>query len=216
MKYNYSDIPEVTIRRLSFYFHILKCLKQNNVEFISSKQLASLAHTNAVSVRKDFSYFGEFGKKHIGYNVNFLMKSIMKILNISKSNPYIIVGYGNLGTAISFFPGFKEDNFVLKGIFDINKKKIGKEPIKGVKIMHIDEVGNFVKSNKIKFAVLSTPMNVSQLVAEKLAKSGIRGILNMTGRHIRVPSSTLFFDINIVTGLEWLSYFISRKGDKDR
>jgi len=214
MKYNYSDIPEITVRRLSIYFHILKCLKDNNVEFISSKQLASLAHTNAVSVRKDFSYFGEFGKKHIGYNVNYLMKSIMKILNISKKNSYIIVGYGNLGTAISFFPGFKDENFFLKGIFDIKEEKIGKEPIEGVKVMHIDELNDFVKENRIKFAILSTPMNVAQVVSEKLAKAGIKGILNMTGRHIRVPEKTLVFDINIVTGLEWLSYFISKKGDK--
>ena len=214
MKYNYSDIPEITVRRLSIYFHILKCLKDNNVEFISSKQLASLAHTNAVSVRKDFSYFGEFGKKHIGYNVNYLMKSIMKILNISKKNSYIIVGYGNLGTAISFFPGFKDENFFLKGIFDIKEEIIGKEPIEGVKVMHIDELNDFVKENRIKFAILSTPMNVAQVVSEKLAKAGIKGILNMTGRHIRVPEKTLVFDINIVTGLEWLSYFISKKGDK--
>ncbi len=214
MKYNYSDIPEVTVRRLSNYFHILKCLKENGVDFISSKQLAALAHTNAVSVRKDLSYFGEFGKKHIGYNVNFLMKEIMKILNISKTNKYIIVGYGNLGTAIAHFPGFKDENFLLKGIFDINKNKIGKEPIEGIKVMHIEEIDAFVKENKIKFAVLSTPMNVAQVTSERLSKAGIRGILNMTGRHIRVPSETLVFDINIVTGLEWLSYFVSKKGDK--
>ena len=71
-----------------------------------------------------------------------------------------------------------------------------------------------IKDNKIKFAVLSTPMNVSQLVSEKLAKAGIRGILNMTGRHIRVPGNTSVFDINIVTGFEWLSYFISKKVEK--
>jgi redox-sensing transcriptional repressor len=211
MKYKPEDIPEITIRRLSIYLQILKLLEERNINMISSNQLASLSHTNAVSIRKDLSYFGEFGKKHIGYNVNSLIKAIKGILKTDKGNYFIIIGYGNMGTAIAHFPGLANDDFILKGIFDNDENKIGLEALNGIRITDIKDIHSFLNNNNIQLAVLATPLNVAQITADNIINAGIEGILNMTGKQITVPKDKFVYDFNITTGFEWLSYFTYKK-----
>ncbi len=212
MKYKPDTVPEVTITRLSIYLQILKFLEERNINVISSNQLASFAHTNAVSIRKDLSYFGEFGKKHIGYDVKTLIKAIRGILKTDKENYFIIIGYGNMGTAIAHFPGLANNNFILKGVFDNDKDKIGKEVLNGIQISDIKDINSFLNSNNIQLAVLATPLDVAKITADKLINVGIKGILNMTGKQITVPKDKFVYDFNITTGFEWLNYFIYRKG----
>jgi len=126
-----KNIPSVTINRLSIYHRCLEKLIENinkrKPKYISSSEIAQMTGINSTQIRKDLAYFGEFGKRGIGYPLIDLSRELEKILGLDKKWSVIIAGAGNLGKALVNYKGFQKRGFTIKGIFDNNPSKIGKK-----------------------------------------------------------------------------------------
>ena len=124
---NNAKVPTPTLERLATYFTILSELKSRQVETISSADVEERTGVNAAQFRKDLSYFGEFGRPGIGYQIDDLHARIGQILKLENTQPVILVGAGNLGSALVGYPALRADNFRIVAAFDNNYNKIGKQ-----------------------------------------------------------------------------------------
>ncbi|HOK83185.1 MAG TPA: redox-sensing transcriptional repressor Rex [Pseudothermotoga sp.] len=172
-----SKIPKPTVRRLAIYYRCLERLEQQGEDSISSKALAQMVHIKDSQVRKDLSYFGSFGRRGIGYDIRRLLGEIQKILGIHKRWNVIIIGAGNIGQAIARFKQIEKHNFQIVGVFDTDHRKIGKQITPGLVISDMSSLEEFIRQNQAEIAVIATPAEAAQSVADRLEKSGIKGII---------------------------------------
>ncbi|MEF3245074.1 MAG: redox-sensing transcriptional repressor Rex [Caldisericaceae bacterium] len=209
------DVPYPTIERLALYVRCLRHLKENGVKTISSKEFASFTRTTPEQVRKDFSYFGKFGKTGEGYDVSKLAKRIDKILKVKRKWSIAIIGAGSLGSALSRYPGFKEVGYEVKALFDIDPEKVGKK-ISNIPIYHIDSFNEIVNKENIEIAIVAVPISAVEKVSKVLATSKIKGILNFTPMtlNIKTRKRTVIQDVDLTQKLYIISYLMkNRMGD---
>ena len=112
------EIPRKTVYRLSIYLRCLHRLKTNGIRTVSSDALSKAAGVKSAQFRKDLTYFGQFGTRGLGYDVELLAKMISQLLGTSSLQPVILVGVGNLGTALLSYQGFQQEGFEIVGAFD--------------------------------------------------------------------------------------------------
>ena len=158
-------ISMAVIRRLPRYYRYLGELLDNGVTKISSRELSEKMKVTASQIRQDLNNFGGFGQQGYGYNVEYLHKEIAKILGLDKTHTMIIVGVGNLGQALANYPSFSKRGFNLIGLFDINPRLIGMS-MRGIEVMDIDKMEDFVKTNKVDIAILTMPKTRVKETAE--------------------------------------------------
>ena len=87
----YHKIPDETIRRLPVYLRQLLLLCQKGCTNVSSYNFSNLVHIPGSQIRKDFSYFGDFGVRGKGYDVKRLIKEIKKILKLDFTRQVALV-----------------------------------------------------------------------------------------------------------------------------
>jgi redox-sensing transcriptional repressor len=173
---------------------------------ISSNKLADFVGVYPWQIRKDFSYFGDFGTRGVGYDVEKLAKEIKRILKLNVDQRAALVGVGNLGMAILAFPGFHIYGLNICAAFDINQKKIGKT-INNVTIESTSRLST-IKQRKIKLAVIAVPRNAAQETADVLLKAGVRGILNFSPCYLVVPKRVKVITIDIAMDMARLPYYM--------
>ncbi len=205
-----NTICEETIKRLSLYLRNLRKLKEKGVEVISSDKITQLLKVSPFQFRKDLSFFGEFGKRGVGYRVDRLIKEIEKILGINQEWKIILVGVGRLGQALLSFEGFSRFNINISYAFDTDKEKIGKSK-KGVKIYDLKDLARIAKKHQIKLAIVSTPPEAAQSVVDKLVSLGIKGILNFAPVVLNVPENVSVSNVDMACELESLIFFCKEK-----
>ena len=202
----YHKIPDETVRRLPLYLRVLLFLLEQDQQNISSRDMADFLGVNPWQIRKDFSYFGEFGTPGVGYKIEKLAKEIKKILKLCIVQKAALVGVGNLGSAFLAYPGFKIYGFDIAAAFDVNPKKIGKK-IGNVVIEDVSKLRT-LKKRKINLAIISVPRNAAQQTANALVKAGVKGILNFSPCYITVPKKVKVITIDIAMDLARLPYYI--------
>lgn len=200
-----TRISEYTVRRLSVYCHNLEELEADGVDMVSSARLADLTGTNPAQVRKDLSYFGNFGKRGTGYRVTDLKDRIRKILGIDRRWKVVLAGAGNLGSALFSYKEFEKNGFQIVAILDRDEKKVGSR-WDGVQIHSMDRCSDVVRSTGAEVAVLVTPAAVAQDVADQLIAAGIRGVLNFAPVKLDAPDHVQIRNVNITIELEGLSF----------
>jgi redox-sensing transcriptional repressor len=202
-------IPSSSIVRISLYYRELLSLK--NIDVISSQRLSSLTECGAAQIRKDLAYFGQFGRSGAGYKVKALKEELRKILGIDKNWPVVLVGIGDLGSALLAYKGFSRQGFYIKYAFDKDKNKINR--IKDdVRIKNIKELGKIIKTHKVRIGVVAVPQSAAQEVVDTLVGSGIKAILNFAPCRPKVPESVKILNIDLTIELEKLTYFLQRNG----
>jgi len=202
----YGRIPDETIRRLPIYLRALLFMSEQNIKSISSEKLADFIGTNSGQIRKDFSYFGNFGRRGVGYNIEKLEKEIKRILKLNKVQKAALIGVGNLGSAILAYPGFNIIGFNVAVAFDNNPNKIGRK-IKDISIENVSKLCT-LKQRKIKLAIIAVPRQAAQETADKLVKAGIKGILNFSPCYITVPKKIKVITLDIAMDLARLPYYM--------
>ena len=170
-------ISDAVIRRLPRYYRYLDDLHSKGIVRISSSLLGERMGITASQIRQDLSCFGEFGQQGYGYNVNTLLAEIKNILAITHPYNAIIVGAGNIGTALANFDGFEQEGFIIKALFDVKEELLGTE-IDGKPVYHIDEMERYVQENNITIGVIAARRSVAQGIADRMVASGIKGIWN--------------------------------------
>ncbi|MEW6200367.1 MAG: redox-sensing transcriptional repressor Rex [bacterium] len=205
--------PKTTVERLSYYFRTLEGLAKRGIDTVSSEVLGSKLNIKSSQIRKDLSYFGDFGKRGMGYDVKYLLKELRYILGLDRRWSVIVVGMGNLGTAIAQYPGLEKRGFQVVGFFDNSRTKIGQE-VNGIPIRSMDELPDFVKENTVEIALITVPAASAQPVCNKLCKAGIKAILNFAPTPLTVDENVKHLSVDLTTKLEVLTYYMSFSKDK--
>ena len=200
-------IPRKTIYRLSIYLRCLARLRENGIGTVSSEALAKAAGVKPTQLRKDLAYFGTFGTRGLGYDVNELSLKISDELGTSSLQPVILVGVGNLGLALVSYRGFEKEGFEIIAAFDAEPRRKRDKEIKQP-ILGMDTLPAFIREHSVKMAILSVPAAVAQAVANQLIESGVMGILNFSPIVLAVPEDVMVNNVNLAIELENLSYFI--------
>lgn len=185
-----EHIPRATIERLSIYLQVLEDLLREEVEVISSGPLATACNVNASQIRKDLTYFGEFGVRGVGYNVESLILSIRESLGVDREWNCVLIGVGNLGKALLGHREFARRGFNIVGAFDCDPFKIGEE-YSGLEVVCTRRLKERVADLNVRIGIITTPPERAQRAANHLVEAGIKGILNYAPARIFVPDGVL-------------------------
>ena len=203
-----EKISEFTVRRLSNYYRILLDLEKRGIATVSSQRLADLGGITSAQVRKDLSYFGNFGTRGLGYSVSELKSAIMQILGLNANWTMALFGAGSLGHALFFHQGFREDGFFFKHVFDVDPGKVGTKWL-DVGIFHQRDAEDVLRRDPVSIAVVAIPPDAAQDVIDLAVRTGIRGILNFAPTQVSVPEGIWLRNVNLAVALESLSFYLS-------
>lgn len=181
-------------------------------ETCSSEQLAALAGVNSAQVRKDLSYLGSHGTRGVGYRVAELRNQLRKALGLTHDYAVVIVGAGNLGSALANYGGFSAWGFQIAAILDADRSKVGRE-VAGHEVESIDELEDIVTRRTISIGIIATPSWSAQEVADRLTAAGVRSILNFAPAIIDVPPGVEIRRVDLSTELQILAYHLQH-GDR--
>ncbi|HEY0827084.1 MAG TPA: redox-sensing transcriptional repressor Rex [Bacilli bacterium] len=201
------NISQAVIRRLPVYLRFLNELTMKNVQTVSSQDLGQRLDLNPAQIRKDLAYFGDFGKKGIGYDVTYLIEKIKQILKLDQFINVALVGAGNLGHALCNYNTYLMDRMKITAVFDDSPSKIGKE-INNLSVQPMNELVETVHLKIIRIGIITVPSQEAQNVANKFVEAGIEAILNFAPMNIKVPGNIRVHHADFTTELQSLAYYL--------
>ncbi|MGO5931430.1 redox-sensing transcriptional repressor Rex [Staphylococcus aureus] len=200
-------IPRATLKRLPLYYRFVSSLKSKGIDRVNSKAISDALQIDSATIRRDFSYFGELGKKGYGYNIDSLLDFFKSELSESDMIKIAIVGVGNLGKALLTYNFSIHDDMTITEAFDVKEDVIGQK-IGNVIVKDNDELITTLKKEEIDVVILTTPERVAQKVADELVQAGVKGILNFTPGRINTPSDAQVHQIDLGIELQSLLFFM--------
>ncbi|MEP4079373.1 redox-sensing transcriptional repressor Rex [Haloferula sp.] len=201
------DIPKKAIYRLSIYNRCLQRLVENEQKTVSSSALAKAAGVKPSQLRKDLAYFGQFGTRGLGYPVETLATMIRDALGRERLQPVVLVGAGNLGSALLRYQGFQKEGFEVVAAFDVDPEGVKARGI-GVPVYSEKELEKRIGEDQVKLAILCVPGNIAQSLANRLTEAGVQGILNFSPVVLEVPADVMVNNVDLALELEHLSFFV--------
>ncbi len=202
----YHRIPDETVRRLPIYLRGLMFSSDQGHEHISSQSLADFVGVHSWQIRKDFSYFGDFGTPGVGYNIERLAREIKKILRLDTVRKAALVGVGDLGSALLSYPGFATYGLDIVAAFDTHPKKVGRV-VNGVEIEPVERIDT-LRQRHITLAIVAVPRAAAQPTVDTLVGVGVKGILNFAPCKVVAPKRVKVITLDIAMELARLPYYI--------
>jgi redox-sensing transcriptional repressor len=202
-------VPQGVIERLPAYHNVLLHMRDEGSETVSSAQLSSMAEVNAAQIRRDLAYFGQFGKRGVGYDIALLVDNIQRILGSDHVQRLVIVGAGNLGTAIAQYDGLRNRGFIVTALFDSDPRKVGKR-IGDFIVRDLAELDRVVREQSISFGVIAVPPEAAQQVADRLCSAGVRVVVNYSTAFVTVADGVTLHNTDPVRELLHTLYYLSR------
>ncbi len=206
----HEDVPEETMQRMLTYLRELDCMLQEGKETFSSQELADALRMNPAQVRKDFSYFGEFGTRGVGYDTARLARELREILNLDRTWRIALIGVGNIGAALLKNPELKRQGFDIVLAFDNSPTVIGKQ-IGEVTVEDVARMKERIQEEKVELAIIATPVEAAPGVADVVIESGIKGILCFAPCQLHVPEGVRVVPVDIPMALGRLVYRLEGK-----
>ena len=203
----YKKVSEGTISRLYVYLREAAELARLNIHTISSAELGARTNFSAAQVRKDLSYFGQFGRSGAGYNIGELKSALEKILGKNRRWNVAVVGVGHLGSALLSYPGFKAHGLNIVAAFDADARKMGRR-ISDITVQPMVELRKEASRKKITIGIITVPSKNAQGVANDLIDAGIKCILNFAPASLIIPEYIKVKNVDFSRELETLSYFL--------
>jgi redox-sensing transcriptional repressor len=200
-------IPDIVIRRLPIYARCLAQLARDGNTVISSSELGERIGVTAAQIRRDLSYFGEFGKQGKGYDVQYLLEQIKEILALNKDWKVALVGLGNLGLAIVHHNGFRERGFKIVALFDRDPEKVGIE-IESVTVRSMEALREVMDREGIEVVIVAVPAKGAQEVVDQLVEAGAKAILNYAPTVVQVPEGVWVRDVDPIAALQSMTYYL--------
>ena len=204
-----NNIPKATVQRLPLYLQCLEQLDTDSVG-ISSKKIAEIAKVNDAQVRRDLSYLGTLGTRGVGYNILTLRKQLELELGLVDGLSAIIIGIGNLGSALAEYGGFKEKGFKIVGLFDSDSNKLHKQ-IGNLAVKPLSEIKDTCEKYNVAIGIITTPEKVAEEIAEKLIDCGIKSILNFAPVMLKNKPGIQIRSVDLSQELQILSYYLDRQ-----
>jgi redox-sensing transcriptional repressor len=200
-------IPKATARRLPLYYRYLRILHGAGKNKVSSTELSEAVQVDSATIRRDFSYFGELGKRGYGYDVENLMNFFAKTLNDDELTNVALIGVGNLGSALLKFKFHQSNSIRVSCAFDINENIVGRI-VDGIPVYPMSDMMEQIRVQQIEVAILTLPARKAQEVVNQLADAGIKGILNFTAARLVAPGDVLIQNVDLTNELQTLIYFL--------
>ena len=206
------SIPKATVKRLPLYYRYLRILNNAGKTKVSSTELSEAIQVDSATIRRDFSYFGELGKRGYGYDVEDLMHFFGKILNDDQLTNVALVGVGNLGSALLKFKFHQSNSIRVSCAFDVKEDIVGRI-VDGIPVYPLDNMVEQIKLQQIEIAILTLPAQQAQQVVDQLADAGIKGILNFTAARLTAPEDVIIQSVDLTNELQTLIYFLHHNND---
>jgi redox-sensing transcriptional repressor len=201
------DIPKKAIYRLSIYHRCLQKLSDSGQKTVSSITLAKAAGVKSAQLRRDLGYIGQIGTRGLGYPVTGLITTIREALGREQLQPVILVGAGNLGSALLRYQGFQKEGFEVVAAFDAKPEDARARELK-IPVHDVSQMEAFIIEHQVKLVILCVPIGFAQEVVNRLVACGIQGILNFSPIMLEVPADVTVNNVDLALELEHLSYFI--------
>ncbi|WP_046215046.1 redox-sensing transcriptional repressor Rex [Paenibacillus wulumuqiensis] len=202
-----DKISEAVVRRLPVYLRYLNELHTREVPTVSSQELGQKLDLNPAQIRKDLAYFGDFGRKGIGYDVSYLIEKIRHILKLDQQINVALIGAGNLGHALSNYNAYLQETMKIVAIFDSYTPKVGTQ-INTLTVQPIDELSDTVQAKHIRVGIITVPNTEAQRVADQLIEAGIEAILNFAPIILKTPPHVRVHTADFTTDLLSLAYYL--------
>lgn len=202
-----NHVPAIVIGRLPLYLRALTQLANEGRHVTSSQELSEKLGFSSAQIRKDLSYFGEFGKQGTGYEIEYLEQALREILQVHHIWDMALVGAGDLGHALANYNGFEARGFRIAAIFDADPRKIG-TMMGDWRVQSMQEVRETLRENHIQVAIIAVPAASAQSVADELIDAGARAILNYAPTTLSVPAKVKVYHIDPVAGLQSMTYYL--------
>ena len=199
--------PRATAKRLPVYYRYLNVLLNANKHRVSSTELSEAVQVDSATIRRDFSYFGELGKRGYGYDVEKLLNFFKGILKQDKLTNVALVGVGSLGSALMNYNFHQSTNLRISAAFD-PKESLANTVKSGIPVYPVEDMKKQIKEQQIDAVILTVPGSESQAVTDQLVEAGVHGILNFTPVRLSVPKDVQVQNIDLTNELQTLIYFI--------
>jgi redox-sensing transcriptional repressor len=203
-------IAEPTVRRLSLYLRFLEEFEGRGIATVSSEELAHRGATTAAQVRKDLSLFGSFGKRGLGYSVPELATRLRDILGLGRTYAVVVIGAGRVGRALTHYGGFTTRGFHIRWVYDADPGKVG-HAWNGLKVRDVRQLEQDFATGGPDIAILATPAEPAQSLADRVVGLGVKAILNFTPVPLAVPEDVTVKNVNMAIELETLSYALRHR-----
>ena len=204
-----EPVSELTTQRLSLYLRCLDQLAATGVPRVSSKELAASCRLNPAQIRRDLSSFGAFGVRGVGYSVEDLRRRLREIMGLHRQHRVAIIGMGNLGRALADYGGFRRGPFQIVALFDNDPSKVGLRFRMGADVQDVRTLPEVARRENIDIAIVAVPADAGCDVAEALAQSGIRAVLNFTPALLELPPGLKVTNVDVSVLLESLAFFLA-------
>ena len=205
---NKKKIPNATMKRLPLYYRYFKEAEKSGTDRVSSREISEALDIDSATIRRDFSYFGELGRKGYGYNVKSLLKFFMEHINGNENRNVAIIGAGNLGSALLNYKFSNiNDRMNVVAAFDRNASMIGTK-INETEIFHSDDLEQLIPEHDIDVAILTLPAESGQEMAERLVEAGVKGILNFTPIRLDLSDDIYVHNIDLSVELQALFFYM--------
>lgn len=198
-----------SVRRLPSYLHIIRQAQRTGDYYISGTVIAQELNLEPIQVRKDLAITGIIGKPKKGYPVDALVAAIEHYLGWDEIHEAVLVGTGNLGSALLGYQEFQLHGLHFVAAFDTDPAKIGGH-VHGVPILSMDTIEQAIKSLKAEIAVLTVPSPMAQTTAETLVRAGITSIWNFTNTKLKVGENVMVQREDLSSGYALLSVMMQK------
>ncbi|WP_048601880.1 redox-sensing transcriptional repressor Rex [Rubeoparvulum massiliense] len=203
-----EKISESVVRRLPIYLRYCHQLQKNDVKTVSSKKLGELLQLNPAQIRKDLAYFGEFGRKGVGYEVDYLVSKIEQILHVDQIIPIVVIGAGSMGHALCKYNDYLKQHMQIVAILDHDHAKVGKV-VHHLQVEHIDQLNEIVAERKIKIGIIAVPSHAAQDVCNQLMDAGIHAILNFAPIRLKTRPGVRVQQTDVARDLHTLAFYLT-------
>jgi len=203
-----QQIPDACVERLSLYVRELTRLRQQGSPFVSSRRLAESLGLTDAQVRRDLSYFGQFGTSGRGYEVQRLQGTLSQLLGIQGRTWHVaLAGVGNLGSALLAYRGFRERGFVFRVAVDTDPKKVGRV-IQGLAVAPGEQLEDLVRRHQIHIGIITVPSDDAQGVCDQFVAGGVQAIVNFAPARLEVPPTVRLRSVDLAIELEALGFYL--------
>ncbi len=206
-----ANIPRATAKRLSLYYRIFKRFHAENIEKASSKEIAEAIGIDSATVRRDFSYFGELGRRGFGYDVTKLMNFFADILNDNSLTNVALIGVGNMGRALLHYRFHERNKMKIVMAFEADHNPAVGTIDANVPIYAISDLQEKLKDEEVHTAILTVPSGKAQEVTDNLVKAGVKGILSFSPVNLSVPKDVVVQYVDLTSELQTLLYFMRKE-----
>jgi redox-sensing transcriptional repressor len=210
VKFKSDKISESTIRRLSIYHRTLNRLEKQDIKRTTSMELADIEGISPVMVRKDFSFFGTFGCRGVGYDVQSLKSELANILGLSRKWGLVIIGGGQFRDVLINSQILKENNLVINKVFE-KEPDLVKNSEDPVVVYPIDELEKKIDPEEDHIAIIALPPPEVQAIIDRLGKIGMKAVLYMASRSVKAPDNMVVMNQDISIKLGMMTYKVLEK-----